>query len=364
MKIIQVIVTIQKGDAIGNFTLILDRMLKRAGYDARICAVNIGKGISQKQIDDFSCLNKVKRDDLIIYQMCEGNHINNILKKLICKKIAIYHNITPPEFFSKYGKCMAPIQENAIKEIQMLNQTFDWCIADSEFNKQDLIKLGYDENKIEVIPIIIQYDDFKKRPDEEIIQKYSNHGYVNFLFVGRIAPNKKQEDIIRTFAYYKKYINEKARLILIGSPFSEDYFNDIRTYIQALGLENSILIPGHISFEKILAFYSIADVFVCMSEHEGFCVPLIEAMLFDIPVVAYDSTAIKYTLGRGGVLLHDKNPMVFAGAIDKILSSDDLKAGIIAEQRLRLEELKQSSIEERIMKTIRTVIGEDYKIKK
>ena len=172
MKIIQVIVTIQKGDAIGNFTLILDTLFKRAGYDSRICAENVGKGISKKQIEDFSLLDKIKKDDLIIYQMCESNQISNKIKKLICKKIAIYHNVTPPEFFSRYGRSMAIIQENAIREIRELNLTFDRCIADSEFNKQDLIKMGYDESKIEVIPIIIQYDDFKKKPDEETVQKY------------------------------------------------------------------------------------------------------------------------------------------------------------------------------------------------
>ena len=356
MKVIQVIVTIKKGDAIGNFTLILDKLLKKAGYNTIICAENVGLGIQQKQVESFLYLNKVKKDDLIIYQMCEGNPVNKVLYKLSCKKIAIYHNVTPPEFFCRYGKFMASIQENAIKEIQMLKEKFDWCIADSEFNKQDLIRLGYDKSKIEVIPIIIQYADFQKKPNEETIQRYSTDGCVNFLFVGRIAPNKKQEDIIRTFAYYKKHVNDNARLILIGSPFSEDYLNDINTYIQVLGLENSVLIPGHISFEEILAFYSVADVFLCMSEHEGFCVPLIEAMLFDVPVVAYDSTAIKYTLGRGGILIQDKNPVLFAETINKILSNDILRAKIISEQRLRLEELKQNSIEEKIIKTIRMVI--------
>lgn len=356
MKIIQVIVTIQKGDAIGNFTLSLDKLFKINGFDSRICAENVGKGISKKYIDDFSLLDKVKKDDLIIYQMCEGNQINKKIKKLLCKKIAIYHNVTPPEFFRRYGRSMISIQENAIKEIREMNQTFDKCIADSEFNKQDLIKMGYDENKIEVIPIIVQYDDFKKKPDEEIIKQYKADDYVNFLFVGRIVPNKKQEDIIRTFAYYKKHINDKARLILIGSPFSDDYYNDLITYIHVLELENSIVIPGHISFEKILAFYSVADVFLCMSEHEGFCVPLVEAMLFDIPIVAYDSTAIKYTLGRGGVLIQDKNPVIFADTINKILLNTSMKEEIITQQRIRLDELKQSSIENKIMKAIRIAI--------
>lgn len=358
MKIVQLIVTLQRGDAIGNYTLILDDVLQQAGYDTFIYALNVGRGMKQKNIRVISQLPDLKEDDLIIYQLCEGNAINEDLVTARCKKIAIYHNVTPPEFFSKYGAYMEPIQEKALREIEMLRNTFDLCIADSEFNKQDLISMGYDKDKIKAIPIILDYKDFERVPDQAIIQKYGNSGNTNFLFVGRIVPNKKQENIIRAFAFYKKQFNSNAKLFLVGTPFSDDYYNALNDYIAVLGLKNDVIMTGHISFEEILGFYSVADIFLCMSEHEGFCVPLLEAMLFHVPILAYDTTAIKYTLNGSGVLLQDNNPVLFANIADYILKNDEFKQNILLKQNDRLRELRDDIIKTELLEAIESVIGE------
>ena len=168
--------------------------------------------------------------------------------------------------------------------------------------------------------ILIPFDDYKKEPDAEVRQKMTEDRYTNILFTGRIVPNKRQEDVIATFYHYHKYYNPKSRLILIGNYTGmESYYESLQRYIDELGAED-IIFPGHISFPAILAYYATADLFLCMSDHEGFCVPLVEAMNFEVPVLAKNTTAIPYTLGGSGMMLEDNDPLVAATAINRILT--------------------------------------------
>lgn len=356
MKIVQVIVNLERGDAIGNFTLMLEDVIKKTGYETEIYAARAGKGIEEGSVKKFSQLKGLSSDDILIYQMCESNPVFQKILKFNCKKMAIYHNVTPPVFFKHWGNFMIECQTKALKEIASMNQAFDWCIADSEFNKNDLVSMGYDQSKIDVIPIITDFEDYKKVPSEKIIKSYKDD-YTNILFVGRIVPNKKQEDIIRAFTYYKKNINKKSRLILVGTPFSADYYEDLLQYIGIIGVED-VIIPGHISFEEILGFYASADIFLCMSEHEGFCVPLLEAMMFKVPIIAYDSTAIPYTLGQGGILVDTKDPVLIAELIDKIVNDSNLREIIVQRQERELEKYDRKRLERKFLEVINKVIKE------
>lgn len=205
--------------------------------------------------------------------------------------------------------------------------------------------MGY-QQKIDILPILIPFDDYKKQPNREIIRKYGEDGVVNLLFTGRVAPNKKHEDIIRAFYYYKKYKNPKSRLFLIGGFDKKDrYFQKLQQYIEKLGLgAEDVIFPGHIKFDEILAYYHIADVFLCMSEHEGFCVPLVEAMYFGIPILAYASTAIPDTLGKGGLLLDKKDPIYAAEIIHRLVIDKELVFYLREEQKKRLEDFSYKRI--------------------
>ena len=221
IRIFQIIVTIIRGDAMSNNALLLDHTFKSAGINSRIYAINIEKEL-KKDVFIFKKLPKLNKNDIIIYHLCETTEINICIKKINCKKIVIYHNTTPGRYFKQYLPELCQHQYKSILDIQSLNKSFNWCIADSEFNKNDLVNLGYDEKKITVVPVYINFNDYKQLPDKNIIEKYKD-GYTNILFVGRITPNKKHEDIIRAFAYYKKHVNDKSRLILIGSSIGEVY---------------------------------------------------------------------------------------------------------------------------------------------
>lgn len=356
MKIVQVIVNLERGDAIGNFTIMLDDLLKRAGYDTEIIAGRAGKGIPEGLTKKKEEIAKLNAEDVLIYQMCESNPINRLIEDAVCRKIAIYHNITPSEFFVKWGTFMAELQKKAVDDLASMKNVFDYVIAVSEYNKRDLISMGYDESIIDVIPILVDFDDYQQSPDMDTINKYDDD-YTNILFVGRIVPNKKQEDIIQTFAYYKKHINSKSRLILAGSPFSDDYFNDLKRYIEVIGVTD-VIMPGHVSFKEILAFYNIADILLCMSEHEGFCVPMLEAMMFDVPIVTYAGAAIPETIGNSGVIFYEKNPVVVSYLIDRVVRDAQLRDTIIDKQCAQLEKYNKEKIETIYLKKIKDFIGE------
>lgn len=247
----------------------------------------------------------------------------------------IYHNITPPEFFRPYSHEMFALTNYGYQGLEYLKNTFNMCLADSEFNKSQLIEYGY-RCPIEVRPVLIPFRNYRKAPDRYIINKYSD-GWTNIIFVGRIAPNKKQEDVIKTYYYYKK-INPKSRLILVGSwAGMENYYNRLKKYTEILGLDD-VIFTGHITFDEIIAYYQVADIFLCMSRHEGFCVPLVEAMFFNIPIVALDAGAVPETLGESGILLPDNDPFYAVETISRILSDETFRRDILKKQKKRLSD--------------------------
>ena len=191
----------------------------------------------------------------------------------------------------------------------------------------------------------MDFERYKQEPDSKIMKKFDDD-YANFLFVGRLSPNKKQEDIIKTFYYYHKYINSNSRLFLIGSQAgAEKYHAQLQNLVTQLNLDN-IHIMGRVDFKELLAYYKLADVFISMSEHEGFCVPLLESMYFGIPIIAFDSTAIPYTLKGCGVLFKEKQYEEVAELMNFLMDNRDLNHRIVEKQRKRLKEFDKSGLVE------------------
>lgn len=358
MRVIQVLPTMAYGDAVGNDTMALYYTLKDMGYETKIYAENIDKRLNgETGIEKISKLKKLRDEDVIIYHLSTGTALNYRIADYGGKLIMLFHNITPPEYLKKYNKRLERICEDGWNGTRYLSDKVSYCLADSEYNKQDLIRLGY-QCKIDVLPILIRFSDYEKKPSNKIIKKYKDDGYTNILFTGRIVPNKKQEDVIAAFACYQKYYNEKSRLFIVGSDSGmENYSTQLKNYVDELQVQN-VLFTGHIPFDEILAYYHLADMFLCMSEHEGFCVPLVEAMYFDVPIVAYDKAAIKDTLGGSGLLLTDKNPLEVAGAVNRLLIDADLKERVLRNQKIRLRDFSHELINGRFKEYLKLFIGE------
>ncbi|MDD3220933.1 MAG: glycosyltransferase [Lachnospiraceae bacterium] len=359
MRVIQMLPTLAYGDAIGNDTLTLGDTLEANGYDTKIYAGFIDERIHNPLVvpaEEYEC----REDDVIIYHLSTGSDMNYELSEYNCKKIIMYHNVTPPEFFEFYDKNMEDICASGLRATKYLRTKADFCFADSEFNKQELIEMGYTCD-IEVLPILIAFDDYKKAPSAKVLKEYEDDDYVNIVFTGRVAPNKKQEDLIAAFAYYKKNINPKSRLILVGNHLmTPGYYPKLSRYIERLGVED-VVFTGHIRFDEILAYYKIADVFLCLSEHEGFCVPLVEAMFFDVPVIAYDSCAVGETLGGAGLLLPTKESRVVGEAINLIVENKEFQKQLIAGQRERLKAFRHDVIKAQFLKAIQAFTEGDMK---
>lgn len=336
--------TISFGDAVSNDALAIKQLLIDEGYKTEIYSENIDKRLPQSCAQGIDKYTKGDKDDIIIYHNSTGTDINYRIENYKGKCIMIYHNITPSDFFSQYNFHARKLVQYGLEGTKHLADKVKYCLADSEFNKANLVDMGY-QCKIDIRPILIPFADYEKKPNENILEKYDDD-WTNILFVGRFAPNKKQEDIIRAFHYYKNNINVKSRLFLVGSDSGmENYSTRLKDYVKLLGTED-VLFLGHVKFDEILAYYRLADAFVCMSEHEGFCVPLVEAMFFGIPIIAYDSSAVGDTLGGAGLLTKSKDPVLVARLIEICVNNQELRNVLIKKQKERLAYFSYGNIKE------------------
>ena len=347
MKIIQLLTTISYGDAVGNDTLALQDILLSMGFQTAIYAEHIHPHIKSSRVFHYMDMPGLQSEDILIYHMSTGTQLTYLLGKFRCRKIMIYHNITPPDFFRGYSLSSVKLSQKGIDQVIYLKDEFDYCLADSEYNRQDLLSYGY-TCPIDVLPIIIPFADYRRKHNRRTVRKY-NDGTVNLMFLGRVAPNKKQEDVIAAFFHYKTKFNPYSRLFLVGSwGGMEVYYGRLQQYVRSLGLTD-VYFTGHITFEEMLSYYKLADAFLCMSEHEGFCVPLVEAMLFGIPVVAYAAAAIPSTMNGAGVLLGEKDPLLAAGAVDALLTDEDFRQVIVEGQKKRLDSFSYEAIKAQFM---------------
>ena len=332
------------GDAVGNDTLAIAEILAEQGYGKEIFTDIIDDRLPAETAEKISDLEDLSDDDILIYHMATATKRNYELPNFGGKHIMIYHNITPPYFFKDYSSGLVNACQEGYDQVKFLSDKMDYCIADSEYNKQDLIRMGF-TCPIDVCPIIIPFEDYDQEPNQVILNNYGSGDVTNILFVGRIAPNKKFEDIILAFYIYHKYYNPKSRLILCGSYNGmEKYYQRLLDYARRLRITDSIIFTGHIRFNEILAWYHAADLFLCMSEHEGFCVPLAEAMYFGIPIVAYSSCAVPDTLGKGGVLLENKDPKSTAEVMNKIVNDEEFRNDIKMMQKKQLQQFQYENV--------------------
>ncbi|MGN0366694.1 MAG: glycosyltransferase family 4 protein [Suilimivivens sp.] len=354
MRIVQILPVLAFGDAVGNDTRALKDALSEAGYETEIYAAVIDERLPAGMAQPYDMLPKLEDEDIVIYHLSTGHELNYELEKLGGKKVILYHNITPEKYFKKYNRDAFASCGQGIKAAKRLAKIADYAIADSEYNKQDLLAYGY-RCPIEVLPILIPFEDYAKKPSARVLKRYEDD-YVNILFTGRVVPNKKQEDIIEAFYYYKHYINPKSRLILVGSFAGIDrYHTQLEAYVKTLGLKD-VIFTGQIKFDEILAYYHLADLFLCMSEHEGFCVPIVEAMYFDVPVIARATSAIPWTLGGSGILLKEQDSMAAAELMNRVLTDESLREKVLKNQQIRLRDFDNGKVKKQFLEIIERII--------
>lgn len=349
--IYQYIQTWNKGDAVGNEVRAISRYLHKCGIENLVVKSQpVHAQAGTVLFDEFESM--VKEDDLLLFHLAwiTPDLIWRKLKAFPCKKIIIYHNITPGEFFAPYDKLASKTAVKARQQLQEGARIFDAAWADSRYNADELVELGY--KNVSEMPLLIAFDDYKQEADQMLIDSLSD-GYTNILFVGRMVPNKCLEDIISAFAEYKERYNERSRLILVGNDDMKLYVNKLHNFCRDNHLKD-VVFRAHCPFADILAYYRSAKLFLCMSEHEGFCVPLLESMVFQVPVLAYSACAVPATLGDGGICFTDKDPAKVAALMHAVLSDDSLIAEIRAKQKEQLDHFDPEKILPQMLDSLKT----------
>lgn len=331
-RIVQILDSYSYGDGIGNHAGALDCAIKARGVDTQIYARYVDPRLTHmgQNIENYV----PTEDDVILHHLGAGSELNRKVAEYGRPIILNYHNITPPEFFEGYSPSLQANCQAGYEEVKYLADKVEMAISDSAYNSSELKRMGY-TCPLRNIPIVMDFSDYAQTPDADTVEKYSD-GVKNIVFVGRITPNKRHEDVILDFYYYTKYFEPNSRLILVGNSRGfEGYYLKLQKFVKKLGLTN-VVFTGHISFKQILAFYHVADLLLCESEHEGFCIPLVEAMYFKKPIVAYDSSAVGETLGTGGILLDKKDPKLAAAVMDQVVRDELLREKILKQQELEL----------------------------
>ena len=347
MKIIQLVNGYSKGDGVGNVITAIDQLLKSRGYETEIC--NQALNMVDLHNDEF------QGENIVLYHVALS--VDPLVSFLKCKKILVFHNITDPELLIGSGlQQMRNWCSAGLYDIRTLSKYFEAAIVFSEYSKNTLIESGWTEDYIYQMPIMVRFNKLAQQWDAEIVEKYSD-GYTNILFTGRIFPNKKQEDIIYAFAEYKKTYNNKSRLFLVGGAGNKNYFEALKKLVKELGLDDDIVLTGRVPFSEYLAYYKIADVFLCMSAHEGFCIPIVEALYFGLPIIAVNSTAIPDTLGGSGFLIDSRDSTVAAEAVNRVVSDEDFRNELLENEKGRLEELQPDVIEKLYLNVLNKCIS-------
>lgn len=355
MRVDQLVPTFHRGDAIGDEAYHIKQFLQKNGFHSEIYCLERDQGL-ETQSRLWAEFTQPEPSDVTIFHFALPSPLTEKFIQLPSRKILIYHNITPEHFFRPYSAEMAHIARVGREEVKLMASRVDIALADSEYNRQELAELGY--QRTDVFPLFIDFQKYERPPDR-FFQQLFQDGRVNLLFVGRIVPNKRLDDLIRIVFYYKKYISPLVRLIIVGKTTSlPAYYKSLIKLVDDFYLRpEEVVFTGHITDEQMYALYRTADVFLSMSEHEGFGLPLVESMIFDLPVVAYAAAAVPYTLGGAGVLLHTKRVDLVAELIDLIVHQEEIKRKIVQGQRARIEKLRSEGLEAKLLRIIKELGG-------
>jgi glycosyltransferase involved in cell wall biosynthesis len=340
-----------KGDAIGDSARRVRALLRQLGHSSELYALSIDEDLSGDVMpfDD----PEARRGDLTIFHYALPSLMTAAFGSLESGRVLQYHNVTPASFFAPYDAGLFRLAALGRQELATLADRADLALGDSEYNRRELESLGFPHTG--VFPIAVDTARVTQHVDRPALEEILDDGLVNFLFVGRIAPNKKIEDHIRLAEHYKRYVDAYYRFIFVGRfDVVPRYYAMIRALMAEYRLLNDrFIFTGPVPDEELAVYYRHAAVYTSLSEHEGFCVPLVEAMAADVPVLAYAAAAVPDTLGGAGVQFAPKDLEFAAELLGELAFNDDLRAAVIAGQRTRLNDFGDSRISRELTSIIR-----------
>lgn len=332
-----------KGDAIGDSARRMRGLLRHMGHTSEIYALTIDdelKGDVRPFADPAA-----SRGDLTMFHFALPSPMTEAFARLTGGRLLQYHNVTPASYFAPYDPALFRLASIARQELATLVGRVDVALGVSDYNRRELEALGFEPTG--VLPLAVDLSRITRPVQRPALDKILDDDFVNFLFVGRIAPNKKIEDHIRLAEHYKRYVDAYYRFIFVGKYDAVPrYFATIRALMTEYRLLNErFVFTGPVPDEDLAVYYRHSAVYISLSEHEGFCAPLLEAMAADVPVLAYSAAAVPETLGGAGVQFAPKDMEYAAELLGSLAFDDDLRRSVIAGQRRRLTDFSDQRIE-------------------
>ena len=339
-----------RGDAIGDSARRVRDLLRAMGHVSEIYALTIDDDMREEARPFGEAA--ARQGDLTIFHFAVPSPMTAAFAALPGARVLQYHNITPAHFFAAYEPAIFRIAALGRRELATLTGAGVLALGDSEYNRRELEAAGF--ARTGVMPIAVDTGRITAAEPHPALEQILRDGLTNFLFVGRIVPNKRVEDIIRLSEQYKRYIDAQYRFIFVGRTDSVPrYYATVRALIDRYEmLPDRFLFPGVVSDWELAAYYRTASVYISMSEHEGFCVPLVEAMAADVPVLAYASAAVPETLGGAGVLFAPKDMEYAAELLGQLAFDPGLRERVIAGQRRRLDDFSDDAIVGRLRQVL------------
>lgn len=338
------------GDAVGNSALALHNFLLRRGVESRLVAMTRDECLKSQALsfDEY----KLDPGSVKILHFAVPSLLSDYFARLKGKKALIYHNVTPAHFFAGYSDFLTRFTNDGREQLGRLSNSFDLAIGDSTYNADELRDLGF--ANVHTFPLIVNLDEYNGEPSRPYLELLRDERK-NIVFAGRIMPNKKIEDLVRVVFFYKKYISPAVRLIVAGNTRAlPKYFHAVSDLAARFFLTSEdVLFTGHLPTDEFLAVYKLADVFLSMSEHEGFCLPLLESCYFQVPVLAYDAAAVAETLNGAGILFRDKDPARTAGLVEHVLENEPLRRQLRTAAGARIERYRRQADPEILLAMLR-----------
>jgi glycosyltransferase involved in cell wall biosynthesis len=330
-RIDQVIPSLASRDAIGGHVMQLRSLLRERGYQSDIYYGNatpdrLDEGFPVSRLGDRSSNGRV-----LLYQLSIGSGVADIFRARGERKFVNYHNITPADLLEAWVPAVGEEVRWGRAQLRDLAPVTEFAIADSTFNERELQAAGY--RSTTTIPLLVDLDGFAGTPDPAMASRLAAQrarGGADLLFVGKVSPHKGQHDLVKALAAYRRLYDPEARLHLVGGAISDEYRTALERFAAELDLLDAVDFAGSVTHEELIAYYAASDAFVCLSNHEGFCVPLLEAMYHQLPIVAYTNTAVPETVQGAGLILPNKEPVRVAAAIDRVVRDPRLRSTLAA----------------------------------
>ncbi len=350
----QVLAALAYGDAIGNEALAIRKHLLSLGFESEIFAEKIHPKMAGLAHPLSEYDRAAAGRTVCMFHFSIGSAASSLVFHRKDPLICVYHNITPPEFFIPFHQHLVGLCYHGKRELSSFAPRCVLGLGDSEFNRKELAGAGFERTG--VLPIVVDWSRYDEAPSPVMQERLDGFDGPTILSVGRLVPNKKIEDVIASFAAFQRRDHPRSRLLLVGDSTGHDrYLRRLLETVQKLRVQN-VIFTSQVTQADLIAAYQSAHAFLCLSEHEGFCVPLLEAMHFGLPVLAYDAAAVGETMNGGGLLLDNKDPAFVAAALDRVLTDRPFRAAVLASQARTLSAAKAIDFDRLLESHIETAL--------